>query len=248
MGAAESRYGGGRDGLDWGAYKRGDVPLMAYASRAGRAVTNAAQPRAHAICDRCGFRYNFERLRWQHEWRGATVQNTRVLVCPNRCLDIPQNQLKAISIPADPIPQKNVRVQDFVGAEVDYITISEPTVYDSKTGIPIPSSTTLVNPDGQNWINLPVGAPLGYDQAAIMPLLGTQKFDVPLPIISVIANGTTIITVTCSAPHGLVTGSQIGISGLNTPTACGMFTVNVISATAFTYTVSPTIPAGSLIR
>ena len=40
---------------------------MGYASQAGRARTDASNPQAHAICDRCGFRYNHVDLRWQFE-------------------------------------------------------------------------------------------------------------------------------------------------------------------------------------
>ncbi len=42
---------------------------MCYASRSGRASTNASNPQAHAICDRCGFRYNHVNLKWQYDWR-----------------------------------------------------------------------------------------------------------------------------------------------------------------------------------
>ena len=82
---------------------------MGYASRAGRARTSATNPQAHAICDRCGFRYNHVDLRWQFDWRGATMQNTRMLVC-DTCYDQPQAQLRAIIVPADPVPIQNPRV------------------------------------------------------------------------------------------------------------------------------------------
>lgn len=90
---------------------------MGYASKAGRAVTSASNPRAHAICDRCGFRWNHERLRWQFDWAGTSLINKRVLVCPNRCYDKPQQQLRAIIIPADPLPIRNPRVEPFAEDE-----------------------------------------------------------------------------------------------------------------------------------
>lgn len=91
---------------------------MGYASQAGRAATSARNPQAHAICDRCGFRYNWVRLRWQYDWRGASLQNIKFLVC-DTCYDNPQEQLRAIVVPADPVPIINARVQDFVTAETN---------------------------------------------------------------------------------------------------------------------------------
>ena len=96
---------------------------MGYASQAGRARTSAKNPQAHAICDRCGFRYNHVDLRWQFDWRGTSLQNIRLLVC-NSCYDEPQNQLRAIVLPADPMPIVNPRVQDFVTAETNNRTTS----------------------------------------------------------------------------------------------------------------------------
>jgi hypothetical protein len=76
---------------------------MGYASRSGRARTNASSPRAFAVCQRCSIWHNHINLSWQHDYRGATLQNLRLLVCKN-CLDRPQSQLKAIVLPADPLP------------------------------------------------------------------------------------------------------------------------------------------------
>lgn len=92
---------------------------MGYASRSGRAVTSSRNPRAHAICDRCGFRYNHDRLRFQYDWAGASMINKRILVC-EKCYDVPQEQLRAIILPADPMPIINPRVENFVAAETNY--------------------------------------------------------------------------------------------------------------------------------
>lgn len=89
---------------------------MGYASKSGRARTSPTNPRAHAICDRCGFRFNHDRLRWQFDWRGTALMNTRTLVC-NPCYDTPQQQLRAIIIPADPLPIRNPRVEPFAEDE-----------------------------------------------------------------------------------------------------------------------------------
>lgn len=81
---------------------------MSYASRAGRARTSMRNPRAHAICDRCGFRYNHDELRFQFDWAGTSLINKQILVC-QRCIDKPQQQLRAIILPADPVPIRNPR-------------------------------------------------------------------------------------------------------------------------------------------
>lgn len=101
----------------------------------GRARVSARNPRAFAICDRCGFLYNHVNLQWQYDWAGASLINRRILVC-DPCLDTPQQQLRAIVVPADPVPILNPRVQDYVTAETNYRYTQGNTV-DPTTGIPI---------------------------------------------------------------------------------------------------------------
>ena len=84
----------------------------------GRASVSSTNPRAFGICDRCGFLYNHHELQWQFDYRGAALMNIRILVCET-CLDVPQNQLRNIIIPADPTPIMNARVQDYVTAETN---------------------------------------------------------------------------------------------------------------------------------
>ena len=116
---------------------------MGYASKAGRARTSARNPQAHAICDRCGFRYNHVNLHWQYDWRGASMMNIRILVC-NTCYDDPQEQLRAIVIPADPVPIDQPRLQDFVAAESNTRVTSGENTVDPITGIPVPGGKTRV--------------------------------------------------------------------------------------------------------
>jgi hypothetical protein len=219
---------------------------MAYASQAGRARTSPTNPQAHAICDRCGFRYNWVDLKWQYDWRGAAMQNIRILVC-NTCYDTPQEQLRAIVVPADPTPIVNARVQDFALAETDNLTVSAPTVYDPTTGIPIPSTTNIVTEDGDNLNTQVIGIPTGLDANSVMPLNGTTHYRVPVPFLSVSSVGTTIITVTCTSPHNLKTNDQVSVLGLTNTGAEGFYSVTVTTATAFTYTTNNPIPAGSLL-
>ena len=219
---------------------------MAYASQSGRAKTSSSGPQAHAICDRCGFRYNHVNLQWQYDWRGATIQNVRILVCSD-CLDDPQEQQRAIVLPADPVPIMNARVQDFQQAETDYQTITAAPIIDPTTGIPIPVNVTLSTEDGQNLLTQQVGPPTGLTQGAIMPLINNEQFSVELNPLSVTAIGTDVITVTFSAAHGLVTDAQISVDGLSNSQACGFYSITVTTATAFTYQTNTVIPAGSLL-
>jgi len=213
----------------------------------GRASVSSSNPRAFGICDRCGFLYNHIRLQWQYDYAGAGLINKRILVC-NDCNDTPQAQLRAIVLPADPVPIQNPRVQDYVAAETDNVTTSGATVYDPVTGIPIPSTTNIITQGGQNMTTQPIGEPVGLDQNAVMPLYNQSAYRVNLNPLSVIANGTTIISVTCSTPHGMSTNDQIAVEGLSVNSTNGFYSVTVTSATAFTYEVTSAIPAGSLLQ
>lgn len=219
---------------------------MAYASIAGRARTSSSNPQAHAICDRCGFRYNRVNLNWQYDWRGAALQNVRILVC-DTCMDTPQEQLRAIVVPADPVPIDQPRTQDFVQAETNYQTITAPPTIDPVTGIPIPGTTTLSAQNGQNLLTQPIGEPAGIDQSAVMPLEGTTHYRVKLYPLSVSSLGSDQITVTFASAHGLSTNDQIVVEGLSNPDATGAYSITVTTATAFTYQTNVAIPAGALL-
>jgi len=210
----------------------------------GRASVSSRNPRAFGICDRCGFLYNHNRLQWQFDYAGAGLINKRILVC-NPCNDVPQAQLRAIVIPADPIPIQNPRVQDYAAAETDNISTNPGTV-DFWTGIPIPSTTDIVTQDGTSITTQVLGKPTGLNQNAIMPLSGTEHYGVPLYPLSVSsATGTSIITVTFSSAHGLVTGDQISVQGLTNKAADGMYSVTVSNPLFFTYQVNSAVPTSS---
>lgn len=90
---------------------------MAYASKAGRASTSISRPVAQAVCDRCGIWYSHNQLVWQYDFAGAGLVNKRLLVCTRTCNDKPQQQLRAIIIPADPVPIQNPRTEPFTEDE-----------------------------------------------------------------------------------------------------------------------------------
>jgi len=212
----------------------------------GRARVSSKNPRAFGICDRCGFLMNHIDLRWQYDWAGASLINKRILVCAH-CEDTPQEQLRAIILPADPVPIMNPRVQDFANDEIDYLSTNAPTVYDANTGIPVPSTTDITTESGNIITPQPTGAPLGLDQNAQMPLVANVAWNVTLPVISISSTGTNTVTVTCSKAHGLSTNAQVAVEGISNANASGFYSISVTTATAFTYTTNKAIPAGSLI-
>jgi hypothetical protein len=210
----------------------------------GRARVDSRNPQAFGICDRCGFLYNHTNLSWQFDWAGVNLINKRILVCET-CNDTPQEQLRAIVLPADPTPIINARVELYADAETDYITISGPVVNDPTTGIPIPSTTHIVTGTGNNYNSQPIGAPVGLDINAIMPLQGTISYGNNIPFLSVTSTGTNSVTVTCYSAHGLVTNDQVAVEGLTNTLAMGFYSVTVTNPMVFTYITPSVVPSGS---
>lgn len=75
-------------------------------------------PEAAGECSRCGRWFNLRELTWQMQWAGPRLFNTGLLVCiSGNCLDVPQEQLRTIVIPPDPMPVMNARVPNFAYEE-----------------------------------------------------------------------------------------------------------------------------------
>lgn len=91
-------------------------------------------PQAAAVCDRCGLFFNHVNLRWQHDYAGAGLINKRLLVC-RTCEDRPQSQLRAIVLPADPVPIQNPRIPDYAASNNDRRITQGPTITDPITGL-----------------------------------------------------------------------------------------------------------------
>lgn len=219
---------------------------MAYASQQGRARVDPTAPEAAACCDRCGFIYQHNVLRWQYQWMGPVLANIRLLVCPD-CYDTPQNQLQAIVVPSDPVPITQPRTQNYVDTESSYHSTTAPPLIDPDTGIPIPQITILQDQAGNNMLEQSVGIPADIDENAVMPLEGTTHYRVQLSPLSISSTGTDQITVTFGAAHGLATNDQIVVQGLSNKHACGAYSITVTTATAFTYQTNVVIPAASLL-
>ena len=125
----------------------------------GRARVSSRNPSAFGICDRCGFLYNHNRLAWQFDWAGASLINKRILVC-DTCNDVPQQQLRAIVVPADPVPIQNPRVQDYGAAASDARTTQGNTT-DPRTGLPIIGGDQRITENSETRVTQQTGEPPG---------------------------------------------------------------------------------------
>lgn len=193
---------------------------MGYASRSGRARTSARNPRAFGVCDRCSLWYNHYELSWQYDWAGASLINKRILVC-DICYDTPQNQLRAIIIPADPLPIVNARVEPYQWDEIDRRQLSGFNTTSPTTGIPIQQGNT---------------------RATTVP--GDT-----VTTTSTSGNGTTA-TVTFSASVVYPVGTAVTISGVAPAGYNGTFSVTASSAGSVSFLNSTTgaqTVAGTLI-
>jgi hypothetical protein len=100
---------------------------MGYGSISGHAITNPSAPSAFGRCDSCGFIFNLKDLKFQHDWRGRSLQNLYTLRC-RKCLDKPNEQLRVIVIPPDPMPVANARPDYYCQYEVDDRVTSNPAL------------------------------------------------------------------------------------------------------------------------
>ncbi len=107
----------------------------------GRARVSAKSPTAFGVCDRCNFQYNLCDLRWQYQWAGMHLQNIRLLVCW-RCEDTPNQQLRTIILPPDPLPVSNPRPQRYTVTVPSYMAAESVTF----------AGTDLTTEDGVNLI------------------------------------------------------------------------------------------------
>lgn len=204
---------------------------MAYASRSGRARTNPTSPRAFGVCDRCAIWYNRDQLTWQYDWAGAGLINKRILVC-HTCYDTPQEQLRAIVLPADPVPIVNPRVEPYAWDEIDRRQISGFNTVNPTTGIPVQQGdvrvTSLNNTatDDKRVTQQTGEAPYGTNQ-----LPGTDPNAVTYrTVISVVNNGIGAIRVVLNTTNGMKTGQKVIVREVEgVANANGSFYVTVIN-------------------
>ena len=124
------------------------------------------------------------------------------------------------------------------------VTPNDVVGFMAKVGLPL-----MAQADGTYMATEQQGAPPG---APVPPLPDDGnnppvQYGAPLPIVSLIADGTPLVRATCNAPHGLALNSQVLVRGSLNALADGVFSVIPITATAFTYgTYSPVDP-GSIL-
>lgn len=205
---------------------------MGYASRSGRARTSARNPRAFAICDRCALWYNHYQLKWQYDWAGASLINKRILVC-DTCYDEPQEQLRAIVLPADPMPIINPRVEPYAWDEVDRRQVSGYNTTNSLTGIPVQQGdtrvTTLNNAATEDTrVTQQTGeAPYGTNQ-----LPGTDPNAVSYRPILGVGNVSGTIRLTVSDTSGFITNQRVIVQEVEGATAAnGTWVITVVNQT-----------------
>lgn len=66
-------------------------------------------PTPVGVCDRCGELRYLRDLAWQFQWQGNSLKNQRILVCYDRCVDVPSDFLRPAIIGPEPAPLPNAR-------------------------------------------------------------------------------------------------------------------------------------------
>lgn len=168
-----------------------------------------SNPRAKAVCDKCGVHYNHHKLKWQYDWRGVKLQNLRMLVCDSCYDQYQQNGQKVIILPADPIPIQNARPEHYVPADNPLSALgANPSpllnlysaqtgtmrnaagisaAFDGNTNKPSHMSAMITTPDssfgnwiGINWAEYPGGTfPTGLDTPVIVHTLASYRIYAP---------------------------------------------------------------------
>lgn len=206
---------------------------MGYASKAGRARVSSRNPQAFGVCDRCSMWYNHVDLKWQYDWAGASLINKRILVCDS-CYDEPQQQLRAIALPADPVPIVNPRVEPYLYDNTDYRQISGFNTVDAQTGIPVPGGDQRVTsannlPTNDKRVTQETGEPPnGLNQKP-----GTDPNAVTYRNVSGAGNnGIGQIRLTVNTTNGMRNNQTVIVRDINgVPNANGSFVIAVIDNT-----------------
>lgn len=88
--------------------------------------------------------FNLRDFSWQFDYRGQQLQNLKILVCQT-CLDQPQEQLRPLALPPDPVPVQNARPEPYTLDETSYrvTQADEPRV--TEDGDP-----RIIQPDGDD--------------------------------------------------------------------------------------------------
>jgi hypothetical protein len=167
----------------------------------GRASVSTTNPRAFGICDRCGFLYNHHELQWQFDYRGAALINIRLLVCET-CLDVPQNQLRNIIVPADPTPIMNARTEDYPTASTDFFsTVDNFRQISSASWTGSVVTLTLAGP-----LTLP---PINVGSTIIVSNVSPARYNGTYVVVSSSNVGAYTVSFASSASGNIVSGGTV---------------------------------------
>lgn len=159
----------------------------------GRAQVSTSNPRAFAVCDRCGLWWNHDQLNWQYEWAGTQLYNKGLLFC-RECLDIPQEQLRTIVLPPDPLPIINARVENFSADETDPVATYMTQSALKGTSTLYLNSVSGFTVDGVIYVQMTNGVFATETVLSIDPVHNTLALSIPLPATAPI-NGTVSTTL-----------------------------------------------------
>ena len=197
---------------------------MGFGDIHGKAKVSARSPRAFGRCDFGGETRNLADLKKQMEWAGTKLIWTGMLVCDEH-YDQPQPQLKAIRLPADPVPVKNLRPWNY-GQINRPIGFTEYTMWAG--GTPLNFAVILTTENGTPILTdtgQQILLEVGSDGTALLAQLA-QMTGIPVPGNIVSYNGTIqqrevvqqlipadplrsyiAIFNPCTAPMGISTGA-----------------------------------------
>lgn len=231
---------------------------MAYRWRGKNFEVDPDNPRAEGICDRCGMRWNLDRLQWQYSYQGAfSPMNTRYLVCPNHVDPLnPQDQ--AYILPPDPLPVFNARPEPYTLDETSWLTTEDDSILATEDGdqfitaIPNPSSTantsvlasTILYSGGSvatAYLDLFDGDPAGTGRSVLSAITGSStRTDISSQLTTVLGiaqNTSPIVIATASASQ-----TNISYAAIYSAAADG-----VLLASG-TLSASPTIADGNPVQ
>jgi len=148
------------------------------------------------------------------------------------CYDEPQNQLRAIVLPADPMPIVNPRVEPYAWDEIDRRQVSGYNAVSPTTGIPIPQGDTRVTTANNAATNdTRVTQQTGEAPGGTNQLPGTDPNAVTYRnVINVTNNGIGAIRLTINTTNGMKTGQRVNVQEVDgVANANGVWYITVIN-------------------
>lgn len=131
---------------------------MGFADIHGRARVSTTASSGFASCDYCGQLWNLVDLRPQMEWYGTSLTDTGFKAC-RICISKPQDQLRPIILPPDPIPLMQPR----------------PEYYSTEIGLEGFTQYTLTPTDDPPQVKSDVLGQIAADSGIATPVVVTDR-------------------------------------------------------------------------